>query len=287
MVPLENKMSYIEKINEIPKLKAFHCLLLEKTAILPSDNLSDADELFYDIVSSIQSNNKEAFEQIYNKKSKSNPSKDSLSPFVNDDFLIFCLIVGINKFDIDKNWIKNIISIRSRNAITITLESILNENYYSKSNFPEIVLVFFHLNNLPLIINDFLTTTFRNISENTSLFESKSDFHILCAIRAYELIIELKEAPDTELLKKFQDNFLKRIKIIASIIQTITIMSLLFGLIKLFSYMPSIKNLFDNVGTILGIFGVSILSNLIPQMKKILYNVLLQTFGYPKELIEK
>ena len=75
------------------------------------------------------------------------------------------------------------------------------------------------INDPSLITNDFLNTTFKSISENTTLFESKSDFQILCAIRAYDLIIELKEASDgseINLLKEFNAIFIKRIKILSS-----------------------------------------------------------------------
>ncbi|NQT65494.1 MAG: hypothetical protein HQ554_04885 [FCB group bacterium] len=144
MVSIENKADYQLRINESPKLAAFNNLLLGKSFV-PSlqQNLNESDKIYFGLVSAIHSNNKVVFETHYNKKKRSNPSKDSPTPFVNDDFLIFCLILGVIKFEYDKNWIKNIISIRSRNPITITFENILNENYYSKSNLPEIVLVFF------------------------------------------------------------------------------------------------------------------------------------------------
>ena len=147
-------------------------------------NLKESDEIYYAIVTAIQTHNKILFETYFNKRNKSNPSKESPSPFVNDDFLIFCLIVGIIKFGYDKSWIKNIISLRGRNAFSITFENIIYENIYSTSNLPEIVLMFFKLYNQNLITNDVLTTTYKSIVDNTTLFESKSDFHKLFSIRA-------------------------------------------------------------------------------------------------------
>ena len=145
MVSIADRISYIERVNESPKLKAFHNFLLGKEIRSASNIISDSDEQFFKIIASIQSNDKTAFREIYNKKSKSNPSKDSPAPFVNDDYLIFCLIVAITKFSIDKTWIKNIVSLRNRTTITITLENIINENYSSTSNQVEVVLMFLHL----------------------------------------------------------------------------------------------------------------------------------------------
>jgi len=294
MVSLEEKSSYQVRINESPKLTSFNNLLLGKSILQPEiSELNESDEIYYAILTAIQTNDKTLFEIYFNKKNKSNPSKESPSPFVNDDFLIFCLIVGIIKFGCDKSWIKNIISLRGRNAFTITLGNIINENFYSTSNLPEIILMFFKLHNQALITNEFLTTTFKSISDNVTLFESKSDFHILCSLRSYDLIIELKESTDgseVNLLKEFNLKFLARIKVVAWLVQTIILISVLYGTIEIISYKPEIKTFFDKIGSVVKIsslIGISQLGNIFPLMKKKLFEIMLKVFGYPKELINK
>lgn len=294
MVSLESKISYLKRIDENLKLKAFHDLLWDKiTAILFDNNLSSADELYLGIISSIQKNDKETFEKLYSKKSRSKPTKDSPSPFVNDDFLIFCLIVGITKFNIDKSWIKNIVSIRSRNIITITLENILNNNYSSTSNLPEIILIYFQLTNQSLITNDFLNNTYKSISENVTLFESKSDFQILCAFRAYDLIITIKEAPEgseISLLKQFNKKFISRIRVLVWMLQIIILLGLLYALLNLPKYTPETVKLIDRynyVFTILGAFGFTFLGNRIPFIRNKSQELIMRLLGYPKDLIKK
>lgn len=294
MVSIENRVNYQLRINEIQKLTAFNNLLLGKPfSLAANSDINETEEIYFGIVSSIHSNNKAAFETHFNKKRKSNPSKESPSPFVNDDFLIFCLLVGIIKFNEDKSWIKNIISLRSRNAVTITFENLLTENFYSKSNLPEIVLIFFQLNNQSLITNICLTTAFKSISENTSLFESKSDFHIVCSIRAYDLIIELKEAPDgseVNLLRNFNTKFLKRIKILSWIVQSIILIAIFYEGFEIVSKYPAAKEYIDKVGSVLkalGIIGLSQIGNLFPIVKKRSFEVMLRLFGYPTGLINK
>src|SRR5690554_6210836 len=102
MVSIENRVLYMERINESPKLKAFHNFLLGKEISSLFNNTSETDEQFFKLLSAIQADNKATFEEIYVKKSKSNPTKESPAPFVNDDYLIFCLIIGVSKFYIDR-----------------------------------------------------------------------------------------------------------------------------------------------------------------------------------------
>jgi len=292
MVSLEKKLTYQQRIKEIPKLAAFNDLLLGKVISIPDVlYLNETDKIYFGIINAIQSNNSKAFLNNYNKKSKSNPSKESPSPFVNDDFLIFCLIVGIIKFKCDKTWIESIISIRVRNSVTITFENILNENFYSKSNLPEIVVMHLQLNNRELLTNDILSHAFIGIFENTNLFESKNDFQILCAINTYEIIICLKEAADSvemKLVNEFILKFSKRIRILSWLIQTLILTGLLYSLFTLISINPQFKKLFDKIGSvlkILGYIGLSQLINLLPIIKIKLTEILMRIFGYPKELL--
>jgi hypothetical protein len=293
MVSIENRVDYSLRINQSKKLTAFNNLLQGKAILLfTNEEMNQSDEIYFELVNAIHTKDKASFEKFYNKKNKSHPSKESPTPFVNDDFLIFSLIVGITKFELDRVWIKEIVSLRKRNAITITLENILNENYYSKSNLNEIVLMYFQLNNPSLITNNFLNDTFNAILEYTALFENKSDFQIICAIRSYDLIIVQKEALDgseINLLKQFNSSFIKRVKIIAWIIQTIILITLIYFTIVLISNNPEIKAFFDKIGSVLklfGILGISQLGNIIPAFKRISNEILLRILGYPAKLIK-
>jgi hypothetical protein len=293
MVSLEDKAIYQARISGTPKLSAFNNLLRGKSIIVPTNSeMNEADEIYFGILSSIYSNNKNLFETHFNKKNKSNPSKESPLPFVNDDFLIFSLIVGIIKFNLDKIWINKIISLRTRNEITITYENILNQNYYSKSNLPEIVFMYLHLINQSLISSEFINTTYKNITDNINLFDNRSDLLILCSITAYDLIIEMKDQPDCSeinLIRVFERRFTKRIKFISWFSQSIIIVSLLYGAIYIISYQPEIKNFLDKFGSVwkvFGLFGISQLGNISDSFKRIMYEIILRAFGYPKGLIK-
>lgn len=293
MVSIENRVSYMERIYESPKLMAFHRFLLGKEiASLSESNISETDEQFLKILSAIQTNNKTVFEEVYSKKSKSNPTKETPAPFVNDDYLIFSLIIGICKFDIDKTWIKNILSIRKRNTTTITFENILNENFASTSNQAEVVLTSLYVYNQSKINNDLLNVAFKSITENTNLLENRNDFQILCAFRAYDLIIEQKEASEgSEItaLKNFNKNFTQRIKILSWILQAAIFFALIYGLFKLPIYTPEAVTFIEKynfIFTLLGVLGFTLLGNQIPLFKNKSQELLMRFFGYPKGLLQ-
>lgn len=291
MVSIADRISYMERVNESPKLKAFHNFLIGKEFRSASNSFSDSDEQFLKILASIQSNDKTAFKEIYDKKSKSNPSKDSPAPFVNDDYLIFCLIVGIAKFSIDKTWIKNIVSIRNRTTITITLDNILNENYSSTSNQVEVVLMFLHLCKQSSINNSLLNIAYKSITENNGIIESRNDFHILCAFSAYDLIIYQKEATEGNeitLLKNFNKHFKTRIKYLSWALQAIIFFGMIYVLLRLPNYSPEVVSLIEKynfVFTLLGVLGFTFLGNQIPFIKNKSQELLMRLFGYPKELL--
>lgn len=293
MVPLENKSNYLSKISDSPKLSAFNYLLMSKDIVHQQGyELSEADEIYYGIISALQSNNKAAFEKYYSKKSKSNPSKESPAPFVNDDFLIFSIILGVSKFNIDKVWIKNIASIRSKNAITTTLDNLLAQNYYSTSNLPEVVLMFLQHFDQSLITNDFLNSTFKRINENNTLFDNKSDFQVLCAIHAYDFIILLKQAPEgseIQQLKSFNSRFIKRTRVLSWILQAGLMFMLFYGLLKLPFYSPEsieIINKYGYIFTILGALGITFLENQLNFISRKSHEITMKLLGYPKGLIK-
>ncbi|HEY4784612.1 MAG TPA: hypothetical protein VIH57_01125 [Bacteroidales bacterium] len=291
MVSIEERFSYYSRIKDSPKLTAFYNLLSSIPIGLPNQFSNETEEIYYGVIQSIQQDKKKDFDLNYSKKSKSNPSKDSPTPFVNDDFLIFCLVLGVLKFRYDTKWIKSIIAIRSRNPITITLENILGENYFTKSNLPELVLMFLHLTNPNLITNDFLNSAYKNINENTELFESKNDIQIICSIKSFDLIIYYKGARDgheIRLLNEFKDVFTKRVKILAWLVQTTLFILILYGIIKFITLNTQAKAFIDSIGSalkILGLLGLSQIGNIVPVLRKFIYKIVLKSFGYPKELI--
>jgi hypothetical protein len=292
MVSLENRTGYLTGVINNRKLLSFHNLLLNKSSIGSNEEeLTELDEIYLKCIHAIVNNDKSMFELFYNKKSKSTPTKES--PFVNDDFIIFCFIVGVMKFNIDKKWIKGIIKLRSRSIITIAFENILDENYHSKNGQFEIILMYLKLNAPSQINDDLLNRAYDSIISNVNLFETKNHFLIISSLNAFDLITELKETnggKEVYYLRKFQAKFLTIAGFLAWFIQSIIFIGILYGVILLASNYPSFKVVLDKIGTALkitGLIGLSQLTNLLPSIKNKTYEFVLLIFGYPRELNEK
>lgn len=290
MVSLEEKINYDSRISESPKLHSFNSLLLGQPLVVPSESMSEIDQIYFGLTNAIQKNSKQEFEKYYSRKSKSNPTKDSPSPFVNDDFLIFIIIVGVSKFSYDKEWIRNIVSIRAKSSVTVTFGNILTDDYYSKSSLPEIVFMYLMLLDQSSITNDFINFTFKKISDNTNLLQSRSDFQIICSLRAYESIIMRKQASESgeiTLLRKFEDRFSKRIKVLSWILQAFLFFGLVYVLLNLPQYNPEAISLIDRYNyffTVLGALGFTFLGNQIPFIRNLSVKLIMRVLGYPKEL---
>lgn len=293
MVSLEDKLSYLRSIKETPKLLAFHNFIIGTEFQVEKQDPIESNQLFFDLISAIQKNDKAAFLKLFDKKSKSNPTKESPLPFVHDDFLLFVLIEGIVKFGIEKSWINKILSIRQRNSTTITFENLLNENYLSKTNTTALVLIHSQLNQKPILTDDLLNDAFKEITNNAELLQNKNDFQILCTFQAYDLIILNKTAPersDIALLNQFNKNFLIRIKFLTWIVQADLLFVLLYILLKASVFFPEYVELIDKYGfmiTFLGTLGITSIGNLIPFVKTKSRELVMLIFGYPKELINK
>jgi len=295
MVPLEEQMTYIQRIEINPKLCAFRNMLSGNPIIIPNSDqqISETDKIYYEIATAIQSDNEEKFTEYYNRKNKSNPSKDNPQPFVHDDFLIFSLIIGIVKFNYDKKWIKTVISARTKNAITTTFENIINGNFNHSDNNKSVVFMYFHLINQSEVSDSFINETLESINKNSQLFQDRNDFIIICSLLSYNRIITLKTLSDSYrigLLNLFETQFLKRIKILAWFIQTVILILLLYGILMLISIKPDIKDFFDKIDsvfTLLGIIGISQIGNVSKWFKVQFIKILLYLFGYPQSLTSK
>src|SRR5690606_5360547 len=117
---------------------------------------------------------------------------------------------------------------------------------------------------------------------NVNLFENRSDFQILCSLKAYDTIFLLKDVPDkkdVDLLKKFNTNFIKRIKYISWIVQAMLFGLGVYAILKLPNYSPEAIKFIDKYNyafTIFGALGLSFLGNVIPVIKNTSQKIIMQ-----------
>lgn len=291
MVPLEERSNYLSYVDTNPKLAAFNDFLNGRKVLSPSANdLSEVDIIYYNVLSSIVGDDKHQFIEAYSQISKRKPSKDSTSPFVHDDFLIFALILGISKYDESKQWILGIIQLRKRTSTTITLENLINGNYESTSNSAEVVLAYLSILDFSTINQTLLNVAYTSIIENKELFESQSDLLILCALKAYDVIIEIKLAPPgskIEALMDFERYFLRRVGHLSVILYNLILVLGLFGLSQLIHVLPQeTKNRLNEIGIVVTIVGAGLIGgNLMSVWRNKFKSWVYSLFGYKSKKI--
>lgn len=290
MVPIERSL-YIAEIATNEKLVAFFSLLKSDLISLPSlTNLPETDQVYFKLIQFIQTNNKSEFISSYQILSKRSPSKDNPPPFVYNDLLIFTLVCGIIKFEVDKKWLKGILEIRNRNSLTTTFENILNKDWFSNSNLPEVVISVMSVLENSTYTDQYLNEAYKKIVSYEPNYYN-SDFLKLSVINSCEVILLLKnvsESGEFSILKKFESKFIKRIKFLAIVLYNSIVIATLIGIMKLISLFPDLKDIFERTGLVLGVLGVGLLgSNLLPFVKTWLTNILMLAFGFPKEKIAK
>jgi hypothetical protein len=285
MVPIEVQNTYLSEAIKNEKLNAFYCLLQSTSISNSEQDLAEIDKIYYNIINSISENNKQKFNENYLILSRRTPGDNS--PFVHNDLLIFSIIVGLFKFSFSRDWIKTVIAKRSKSSITTTFDNIINENYQSKSNNQEITTVFLHLLDNQTFPDDILEDAYKGIINNQNLYQGKNDFNSLIAIKAFEIIITIKEIGDRgeySYLKEFESRFKKRIKIVSKILYIILLIAIFYYLIQLATDLTeknkALKDFLGNADLVLGILGYSLATGLFAIFRKKVELFMLWLFGY-------
>ena len=283
MVFIEEKHSYLSSLANQPKQAALVALVTDEVFQLPQGSFSEPDTIYYSSIQAIKKNSKESFESQYAKISKRKVSENSVSPFIHDDFLIFTLVIGVLKFECDKEWLLGVIRNRARGKVTTSFENLLIGNYLSKANNQSMVLVFLFLLDKSKITNDQLNEAYNTMSDTKESFNS--DFIRIVYYRAFDIIIQFKlprDADEVSRLLEFEGRFKKRINIFSIVVYNLFIIGILCGAYKAFQLLPEDKKLFVNdLNLILGLGAVIGLSgNFIPKLKTKFQEMILRAFGY-------
>jgi len=128
MVFIEEKHSYLSSLTNQPKQIALFALVSSEVFQLPIGSFSESDTIYYSSIHAIKKNLKDDFRSQYVKISQRKVSENPTAPFVHDDFLIFTLIIGVLKFECDKDWLLRVIRSRARGRVTTTFENLLSGN---------------------------------------------------------------------------------------------------------------------------------------------------------------
>lgn len=274
---------HIKQIEANWKTKLFNDFIQEKPINLeinPEDN-------FVRIIKATTKDTKTDFEKFYSEFSERKPSEES--PWLHDNFFIFTLIVGIVKYNIEKEWLEKVFELReSRNKeiaqINTTFKNLINKNYSSKDNLFEIVFAFQELINIPISPSDEINDLYYKLSSDFSLLNIRDDFLKIIRLRVVDLIVLQKELPNTveiKALKDFKNTFLKRIDFISKAIYAVLVIGLVVGIYIYQSKNKTNQDLVNTINTISGLLGVGLLI-FIKRLSKWLRLLILVILGYNK-----
>ena len=194
MVSLEKRGEYLKGILENEKFLIFYNFILSNGTSVAGESvaLSDViDESFVGILEAICSSDRQNFEKYYSQYSTRVPSLTS--PFVNDDYLVFSLIIGVKKFNIPKEWIERVLQSRKCtsddcNQSLVTFKNILLGNYNSLDNHFGTILVFQSILKEDLLLPSNKAKFYAGIT--STIFPSKkSDFLNIIELNSYDLLI--------------------------------------------------------------------------------------------------
>lgn len=285
MVSIIDRAAYLQILSSQPVIMAFHGLLYGLNNTPDSGNNSqhiETDQIYFDLIRALQEGKKRDFQAAYARISRRTVTKNSTAPFLHNDYLIFVLVTGILKFNIEQAWIKSVMQARAKNRTTQTFEQLLIGDYHSKSGHTEMIFAYLSLTNPQKLTKDIQETAYRSVTQNHNLLGDGNDLIILCSLFTYDTIImksEPSERAREDELMKFEQRFIKRCGISAVVLYNAAILALVYLIWKEANRFPALK---DNAGTIsgiVGILGVS-LGNFLTKVRDIIKSLIMLIWGY-------
>lgn len=286
MVSLINKLAVRSRYSDKPKIAKFTQLIEGIPNIETGESTNDTDRIYYQLIIALAKGNKVNFEQAYAEFSRRTPS--SQSPWLYDNFMIFVLMLGICKYNIDSAWINNALLQRdnhnqSLQNINRTFRSLLIQNYQSLDNIVEIVVVFLNFLKLPQLSASVLDHTFQKLSRDSDLLQGQDDFLVIMSLRAHDVIVLTKDTPDAieaVNLKKFRMLFLRRTDVIRDVIYFGLLTAMLVFALMYYRDHKWLKDFVDDLGAILQVIGIALFASFNKWIRRILKLGLLLIFGY-------
>lgn len=265
MVSLIDRSPYLQNLVTNEKTRIFYEFLYSQANLKFQDDtdLIAADKIFLNVLISLRNNDEKLFFENYNEISKRSPSAESSSlPFINDDFLIFSLIVGVFKFNGNRDWLISVLEKRKCSneectRMLTTYRNILAENYISQENHFGMILVFQNL-----ILQDILSgkekSHYYQLISSSIFPHFKSEFLNLIELKSFDLLNSeslISADSDFNASKRKLGLVNKRIEQIS-----ITLYLILWGIvigvvIWLYRTNETIKNVIQDYEAIFGFVG--------------------------------
>lgn len=282
MVPIVDRASYTSQIRENIKVDRFFGLLFN------IDSEVKEQTEFNQLIDSIKTDHKGKFQVIYETLIEREPSQEA--PFVNDNYLLFLLILGCQKYGFQSKWITKVLDTRNPTTeeaklISTTYKNLINRNYTSKVNDFGIIISFEVLSNKKNISWEEKKLFYQSITNRKFPFYS-DDLLNLLALKAYDSVVlqgdKSRESKYNSLLN-FESKFISRVNFYSHLLQWVIIVFLIGIFIYSYSTKSWFKNLVDTnikFAALFGIGGVLVTFFLRGKLRDIIKRLLHHLFGY-------
>lgn len=219
------------------------------------------------LINSILLNDESSFKQIEDTYKRKKP--ESNSPWINNNYLIFFLLIGQEKFQTDKTWLKNALEVRSDNDNEgkLVLEFfglIISKAIFQKGQVAPLQLVFIYLTEPTTLTTEKVDIALYELNRISKFPCFDFEFLNILYLGAFNAIIASKGVYDPGLRNRVLD-FNSRIKKRISLVSTVMlyfILAIFFLCIFLFVkyvFFGLNDTLRNSITTVLGLLGVTFL----------------------------
>lgn len=269
MVFIELKSSYIEAFKSSPEMiNVIDFILNQTNAATSNHGQKSIDRPVNSLIHAILDRNNILFCQIEEYYKRRKP--DSSSPWINNNYLIFLLLIGQSIFETDNSWLKAVIGIRKKNdeetgIILDFFNSILSRSAASATGTisPLHLVYIFHTDPIK-ITNSMVNESLIALNKVQDFPHFHNEFLNILYLGAFQIALLSKDIVNYNLKDKVEKLKLKCNKGISTISNVILFFLLIVTLLIIFLF---VKNIFltlserwrNGIVTIIGIGGLTIL----------------------------
>jgi hypothetical protein len=250
MVSIISRSDFIRQFESDEYTTALVDFLLGKVLSKNEDvSTSNANEISKQAFYALQNNDKSLFSELYQEITRRKPKPES--EWVYNDILLFAITLGIKKFNLDKQWLDEVLSIRIEHSheesklITQAYIDILTGNLENTNNHQPLIIVLKYFLGFSIGNEDDVNSIYQELTQNIFPY-SNAAFVNLINLKAYDVILLSKGLIDLDRQRDVEDFLLyfnKRVTQFATFIWLILVtlvasLSIVFAIFYLTSDTP-------------------------------------------------
>jgi len=161
------------------------------------------------------------FSELYTDIVRRRPKSES--EWVYNDILLFALTLGVKKFELERDWLEDVLSIRlersqeESRSVAQTYMDLIKDNFENTSNHQPLMIVMKNSLDLAIGNTESLNSTYQSLTQREFPYSKVAFLNLIC-LKAFDIIVLSKGLIDIQrqkAIEKFVVKFNKRITQIA------------------------------------------------------------------------